>query len=301
MAPGLEPSLANGAGARLSAVRVSVGGVTLTQSKINELWGIACADAGYSPDEPIFVLATTASVLRGERNAYFDPTADLKTDLLPLTSQELDRLSKADGRHRVVVAADADEPQMLALMRWGLEHAVQFDQGKSLMHFYGHVLNVLSTLYRPLGAGSALLGNLIPGEEDANAASAALVRRTLGPQFGQLYGPFGPLFRPAEKGSLDTLPKRMVVFAALHPEAFKEYAGGTDYQRDVLLSDVDQAAPEWWQALLADGVFAHFRALIPYFTPTAAELAAASPPAEAWRPLAELLRRGQLRGTAVLP
>jgi hypothetical protein len=61
-----------------------------------------------------------------------------------------------------------------------------------------------------------------------------------------------------------------------------------------------RASPAWWQALLGDTDFAHFRALIPYFTPTVEEIAAAPHPAEPWRPLAELLRRGELRGMAVL-
>jgi len=280
--------------------------VTVPQTRIDELWRTACEDAGYDAqadddwDAPMLLLASNASIARGERNAYFDRGAEVDTKLLPLTDDELARLREAEGRHRIAVAHDADEPQMLALMRWGLEHARQFDEGKSLMHFYGHVLNTLSTIYRPLGPGSALLGNLIPGEEDANAASATLVTATFGPQFGQLYGPFGPLFRPAAKGDLSTLPKRMVAFAALHPEEFRQYAGGTDEQRDMLLRDVDPNAPAWWQALMNDADFGHFRALVPYFKPTGAEIVAAPAPVEAWRPLGELLRRGLARGMQVI-
>jgi hypothetical protein len=279
--------------------------VTLPQTRIDELWRIACEDAGYDPQgdgwgTAMLLLASAASVARGDRNAYFDLGAEVDAKLLPLTDDERARLRAAEGRHRIAVAIDADEPLMLALMRWGLEHARQFDEGKSLMHFYGHVLNTLSTVYRPLGPGSALLGNLIPGEEDANAASATLVTATFGPQFGELHGPYGPLFRPASKGDIKTLPKRMVAFAALHPEAFEAWAGGTSEHRDLLLRDVDDTAPGWWQALLADADFGHFRALIPYFTPTLGEIAAAPAPVEAWRPLAELLRRGLLRGVEVL-
>jgi hypothetical protein len=277
----------------------------LPQTRIDELWRLACEDAGYDPegdsfDTPLFQLASEAKVAQeGQRNVYFDPGAEVDTRHVPLTDAELHRLRAADGRHRVVVAADADEPQMLALMRWGLEHALQFDEGKALMHFYGHVLDTLSTVYRPVGRGSALLGNLIPGEEDANAASATLVTVKLGRQVGQLEGPFGPLFRPATKGDLATLPKRMVAFAALHAEAFDAYAGSAEH-RNLLLRDVDTAAPEWWEALLADIDFGHFRALTPYFTPTAAEIADAPAPVEAWRALAELLRRGLLHGMQVI-
>jgi hypothetical protein len=126
------------------------------------------------------------------------------------------------------------------------------------------------------------------------------VTATFGPQFGQLGPDWGALYRPAEVATLESLPRRMVAFAALHADAFLQYAGGQPYQRDVLLTDLDAQAPAWWQALLDDTDFAHFRALIPYFTPTVEEIAAAPHPAEPWRPLAELLRRGELRWMAVL-
>lgn len=271
----------------------------LDQARIDELWRITCEDAGYVPDEPMLVLATKASVDRSERNAYFDPGAEVEARYLPLTDGELARLRQAEGRHRIAVAADANEPQMLGLMRWGLEHARQFDERGSLMDIYGHALNTMSIVYRPLGAGSSLIGNLIPAEEDANAASAALVTTTFGPQFGELAGPWGTLFRPAEQGTMDSLPKRMVAFVSLHPDDFQRYAGDRE-QRDMLLRAVDRDAPDWWEALMADADHGHFRALIPYFKPTRAEIAAAPAPVEAWRPLAELLRRGQLRGMAVI-
>jgi hypothetical protein len=97
--------------------------MVVTQGRIDELWGLACADAGYEPHVPMFIVASTASVDRGERNVYFDPGTQPDTRYVPLTDAELDQLRQAQGRHRVVVAADATEPQMLGLMRWGLENA----------------------------------------------------------------------------------------------------------------------------------------------------------------------------------
>ena len=296
---------------RRDARRVPVGcgchceRVALTQAEIDELWRIACEDAGYDPegddrDTPMLLIASKASIARDERNAYFDPGAEVTAKHLPLTDDELRRLREAEGRHRIAVAADADEAVMLALMRWGLEHACQFDEGRALMHFYGYVLDTLGNMYGPVGAGSVLIGNLIPGEEDANAASAALVTRTFGPQFGRLHGPFGPLFRPAEKGSHESLPKRMVAFASLHPEAFLNYAAASAYLRDSYLRDVDNDGPAWWEALLADHDLRCFRSLIPYFTPTPDEIESAPAPVEAWRPLAELLRRAQARAIQVM-
>lgn len=273
----------------------------ITDERRRELWETALADANYVPgdDAPVLFVASTASADEGQLNEYLAPGWSASGSLVPLTTEESAALADASGQHRVIIAEDADEAQTLGGMAWSLAAARQHAAAPDAAALVAAVHDVLSLRFRDIGEGSALLIHLTSPYVEANAAAAALVTKTLGPQVGRLHGTWGVLFREHSPQPPAGLAERLVALGALFPEDLRRYAGH-DRTLRVLLSDLDERASAWWDALVGDELLTHFRALIPAYTPTPEEVSVTEPSVEAWRPLAEHLRRGVIRGLEVI-
>jgi hypothetical protein len=187
-------------------------------------------------------------------------------------------------------------------MRWALERARQADVNQAFVWFEQATNSAIHPRYGDTGLGSAVIWHTIPAVMDADSAAGRLVTGYFGPQFGELKGPHGVLFRSdIPPGQLSTLAKRSVAFAAIHAEDLAHWAEQRDFRIKTLLEEVDAKGPEWFKALVADEDFTHLRKSASYYVPTAEQIAAAGlAPAEAWRPLQRHLGLALERGMTVV-
>jgi hypothetical protein len=252
-----------------------------------KLWEQALRDAGYSADDVVLVLIEDVPEVGSPEVAYFGPDADTSTSPVPLTAEEAARINAEPHRRRVAVSPEQDPEVLLALMRWALERARQSDESNSYWFFGEAVNSAVYPIYMDTGLGSNVVWHTIPVVRDANSAAGHLVTRSFGPQFGDLWGPRGALFRTDQPvPDLNTLPRRLVTFGAIHGEHLERWARERGVSLSSLLLDVDPEAPEWWEALMGDEDFTHLRKAATYYIPTADDIAnAGANPANAWRPL----------------
>lgn len=268
------------------------------------LWSLACQDAGKTEAAVVLELRDIEGDPERTSTMYGWPAGSLVgADALdpPLEPEAVERLRQAHALPRLAVAGRLESPALLALMRNGLALLRLSEEDEPAYKFaWGPLDAALSGKYSRLGRGGGVIHNAHPSMRDANRAAGMLVLRTQGPQPGSLNGPFGILFRPGQDfGGASTLRARLTVFAAMHAEAMLDMVG-SDYV-DETLERLDDLAPSWWYACLQDDGFNHLRGSIPYFIPSADDIAeAGSAPANVWRPLADLLDRALIRGLAVI-
>jgi hypothetical protein len=253
------------------------------------LWVQALQDAGYSPRDAILVLIQAATRAGEPEVGYFGPDADSSTSPLVLTPREAALIDAAPDKHRVALSPQQDPQVQLGLMRWALERARQTDEN-GLYWFLGEAINsAIQPIYGDTGMGSNVVWHTIPVARDADSAAGHLVTSTFGPQFGDLWGPQGALFRTDQPvPDLSTLPRRLVTFGAIHAESLEQWVRQTQRELalNTVLRDIDPQAPAWWKALLADEDFTHLRKSATYYIPTPDTIAeAGANAANAWRPL----------------
>jgi hypothetical protein len=137
------------------------------------------------------------------------------------------------------------------------------------------------------GPGSAVVWHCLPNIKDADLAASYLVKQIFGDQPGEFHGPHGVLLRTDRpEPDIATLPRRLVVTAAIFAEHFDAQLSGAE-SRDLLLRDLDDAAPAWWRTALDDDGFEHLRKSLPFYVPSEDEIDELLPmkgQASAWEP-----------------
>jgi hypothetical protein len=169
-------------------------------------------------------------------------------------------------------------------MRHELRHAEQFDHDKTVYRLGIMIALSLGRAYG--GKGAASIRRLIPHEEDANAAASEFVApigdkaQVRGGNFRALVTETTPL-QP-----LDSLGRRALAFAALHPDAFIAEARDRGLDVRFLLGKLDPLGPALFRELVAHAELGHLR-------DEARAAAAEGEPAEAWEPLRERVAEAQ--------
>ena len=101
----------------------------------------------------------------------------------------------------------------------------------------------------------------------------------------------------ANRPPLKELPRRAVVFAAIHAEDFERWANDRNFMLEAMLEVVDADAPRWWDVLKADELFVHLGGSAPAYNPSPEEIEPfGDRPETAWRPLEAHLDRALERG-----
>jgi hypothetical protein len=169
-------------------------------------------------------------------------------------------------------------------MRHELRHAEQLAHDKTVYRLGIMIAVSLGRAYA--GKGAASIRRLIPHEEDANAAASQFVApigdtaEARGGNFRALVTETTPL-QP-----LDSLGRRALAFAALHPEAFIAEARERGLDVRFLLGKLDPAGPALFRELVAHAELGNLRDEV-------GAAAAESEPAQAWEPLRERLVEAQ--------
>jgi hypothetical protein len=271
------------------------------QMSADELWKRALDHAGVQAEH---VRRIELPGLSSTRIAQHVPPNTTASNPGPFaySNEELAIVNRDADVHRVVHTGGIEEPALIGLLRSQLEHVRQFDS-QFESYFLTNIINASIHEEYKHGRGGAVVYLALPMMRDAQAAGAELIRASFGPQFGKFGDPyFGLLYRTdREPGSLNSLPQRTVVFAAIHADAFEQLLGGDESARQHL-HRVDPAAPNWWTRLKADDLFGHLSKSAPAFKPTAEEIEqfGENASAGAWRPLEALLDRALEHGLFIL-
>jgi len=273
------------------------------EEALARLWQRACEHAELRPDVDVRLIPLEGSPEeRGGPVGSWSRThlggVPGPEDRWRFTPAEVDRFRENPYMPAVVVFTGTDEAALLGLIRYTLEQIRHATQQTATFRFAIAASDALVPLYQPKGRGSAVVYGAQPLMRSANAHAAALVTAVFGPQIGRLRDPaFGPLFRvDNEPESPERLPRRAVVYAAIHAQAVTEKLGGAEALEHELL-EVDVDAPAWWQMLAADDLFQALGTAAPAFVPAPEEIAVYGEAAgEAWRPLEGLLDRAYRYG-----
>jgi hypothetical protein len=150
---------------------------------IFELWSAALADAGIDEHDALLFPVSGAMSATGEHGKTWLRNTQIsdQDDCVALA----DRIVEANGesgrsKRRVAVWTDHSEEGIAATLRHELEHTVQHEgQGRVLQRLYDEAFDVLCRIAGGV-PGSNQLYNMIPMEQDANAAAAVFVRSLFG-------------------------------------------------------------------------------------------------------------------------
>jgi hypothetical protein len=258
-------------------------------SELGEAWTDALAASGFPDDEVELLLVDDDPTARlpqwGLHLGPYDTTQDLAQCLTDGQHVEVQKLGF--DKHRVIVWAG--EPRLppeitRALMRHELRHAEQFAHDKTVYRLGILIAVSLGRAYA--GKGAASIRRLIPHEEDANAAASQFVA-PIGDKAEARGGNFRALVTETTPlQPLDSLGRRALAFAALHPDAFIAEARDRGLDVRFLLGKLDPAGPSLFRDLVAHAELGHLRDEV--------EVAAAEgEPAQAWEPLRERLAEAQ--------
>jgi hypothetical protein len=192
-------------------------------TSIERLWHAAREDAGYSATEARCYPFGGRPPGTCHWATYFQPgNAIYRTSCYPLTPGQVTDSAQYGNAHRVTIFAGARAQEVEALLRHELEHARQRDAYGDMFSIYEMILE---TLFNQFGgeAGVGVLYNLVPMEQDANAAAAALMYDTESPiPPAVLDGEHGVLFRhPSGPPPMPSLGPRMLAFASIYGGTFE--------------------------------------------------------------------------------
>jgi hypothetical protein len=273
---------------------------------LRELWDDALRDAGFTHADVELQLfdgdPTAPKPQWGMHLAPEDTTHDLDDHFTDAQRDAVDKLNLY--KHRVVVWLGAPRlPGKIiqALMRHELRHAEQVDHNNWVYRIGIMTAVSLGRVYAGKGDGSASVRRLIPHEADANAAATQLVA-PVGDAAGARDGNFRPLVTETQPlRRLDTLGRRTLAFAALHPEAFVAEARARAPSERLVLEELDPDAPALFAKLVADEKLTALRDGVAAAIPSADAIAAAgAEPAAAWQPLRERLAVALARAEELL-
>lgn len=267
--------------------------------ELSDSWEHARAAAGFAPDEVELLLIDddpSAPLPQwGMHLGPYDTTDDLGKCFTEGQRDEVHKLSF--HRHRIIVWTGAPPlpPEIVrALMRHELRHAEQFANDKTVYRLGIMIAVSLGRAYAGKGYAAASIRRLSPHETDANAAASHFVApigdfaEARGGNFRVLVTERTPL-QP-----LDSLGKRELAFAALHPDAFIAEARARGHDVRFLLGKLDPAGPALFRRLVEDDELRDLRDRVAGAIPTDERIAAAEDePARAWGPLRERLAEAQ--------
>jgi hypothetical protein len=265
-------------------------------AELADAWTDALAAAGLPDDEVELLLVDDDPKAPlpqwGLHLGPYDTTHDLEQCLTEGQRVEIHQLGF--DKHRIIVWAGAPRlpPEITrALMRHELRHAEQFAHDKTVYRL-GIVIAVsLGRAYA--GKGAASIRRLIPHEEDANAAASRFVA-PIGEKAEARGGNFRVLLTETTPlQPLDSLGRRALAFAALHPDAFVAEVRDRGLDVRFLLGKLDPAGPALFPELVANGELGHLRDEVAAAVPTSDGIATEGDPAEAWEPVRERLAEAQ--------
>jgi hypothetical protein len=199
--------------------------------------------------------------------------------------------------HRVLLYIHDDERVVLGLARHELEHVDQAHSSLAVYELAEVLRDSLAPIYWPLHlAGSASIYNALPNERDANHASARLVAQRFGDADALRFGDHGSLFRepPEERG--DSLGRRLLAFASLHPQAFELEVARRRRDLARTLDDLDADGSRLWPLLVDDEQLVEMRQRVQLAIPSRTDVdAAGARPAAAWQRVVDELLAGERR------
>jgi hypothetical protein len=253
---------------------------------LRELWDYALRDVGFTRADVELQLfdgdPTAPKPQWGMHLAPGDTTHDLDDHFTEAQRDAVDKLNMY--KHRVVVWLG--EPRLpgkiiQALMRHELRHAEQVDHNHWVYRIGMMTEASLGRVYAGKGDGSASVRRLIPHEADANAAAKELVA-PVGNAARARDGNFRPLVSETQPlRPLETLGRRTLAFAALHPDAFVARARALVGSERLVLEALDPDGPALFAKLVADDELTALRDHVAAAFPSADAIAAAGAPARA--------------------
>ena len=271
----------------------------LIPPELSDSWARARAAAGFAPDEVELLLIDDdprAPLPQwGMHLGPYDTTEDLRKCF---TEGELDEVHKLSfHKHRIIVWTGAPPlpPEIVrALLRHELRHAEQFANDRTVYRLGIMIAVSLGRAYAGKGNAAASIRRLSPHETDANAAASHFVA-PIGDRAGVREGNFRVLVTETTPlQPLDSLGRRELAFAALHPDAFIAEARARGHDERFLLGKLDPAGPALFRRLVDDDELQDLRDRVAGAIPTRERIAAAEDePAQAWEPLRERLAEAQ--------
>ena len=205
-------------------------------------WGPALADAGIEPQDARLYVFEGHSPEDGEKAILLHPGTEAFSDRrFPVSPTQLRDANENQTLCRIGTYEDREPVLLAARLRHELEHARQYQA-------YGMpILRLANLLVAAAGQrfgdfpGSGLYYNLVPTEQDANAAAACHASSRYREDAERLLND-----RDAEAGllrskmapeAIETLPKRMVAFALMFSDTLESYAREKGQQSAKLLDD----------------------------------------------------------------
>ena len=270
---------------------------------VDDLWRIALADATLGVD-PVQLAFPGPPPPRAGWARHFPPgsTAGLGS---PYGFDEVQAVDDPTVRqlHRILLYQHDDERVVLGMMRHELEHVDQAEASMAVYEVAEMVRDSLEPIYWPLRLpGSGAIYNALPNERDANRASARLVAKRFGDPLEALrFGDHGSLFREPPPETGESLGRRLLAFASLHPQAFEQEVThrGRDLART--LGAVEANGGRLWRGLIADPELVEARQRVQAAIPSRAAVdAAGARPAAAWQQLVDELAAGERRALRLI-
>jgi hypothetical protein len=274
--------------------------MTVPLQQINELWTLACQEAGYVPGQDA-VLYLVPGGAEGAAALHLTPgTYACAEPEWPLSRSQIEDANSSAKRdlHRVLVRDFASPRIALGRLAHEFEHAHQYERDPQVYEAIGYALGALGLALEerapPTKCGSATLYNLLPSEEDANRASARLTTAHFGPPgVTELESTDAPLFRDESPVDAESLGARLLAMMALFPNGVAKVAEREKKTVTDLVSDLGPKAPRAWRLLESHPELpASGRAALER-CPTEEEVAAAVRPPLAWAPVVEGIRDGK--------
>ncbi len=280
-----------------------------TMVVMNELWELACRDAGFVPGQDVVLQALPGRPPGGEQQAWavwLMPDVQAHSNpSFPLTGAQIAALNAPDARDKVRVLAftDAQPEVLLGYLRHELEHARQLKINPADAAFSPIVMLAITKQFGDLD-GTGSIYNLLPREVDANAAAAALIRAHFGPQPSAHYrGLHAALFRPTDPPEdPTTLFFRTFCLGYLLKDglraAFDEF--GLHTQEEFFTAQ-SPAFPEAWKQLEADAKLQRLVERAYKKVPSKGAIRTAGDrPGDAWVSAVRAFKTAHVRAMAVL-
>lgn len=271
--------------------------VAINAEELASAWEFACRHAGYPIDGTLRLYYVPGPPSGEARAIHLHPGEEVvfEADRFPFAKNQLADANSPErlGGHRIAIRDLPDVGLAVAVLRHELEHARQYDYSVSLYLSMGLVQDVVGRAFRETSPetleGSGLIYNALPHERDANGAGAIAAG-------AYSHGPTSEsdsTFAETQPPDLDSLATRLVSWCAMFPSVMADECRRRNVSVTDALSEFSAAAPEWWAKLMAEeAIPAAGRAALDVI-PTAADVAGARTPQDAWRPAAEHLRHGE--------